>query len=125
MVSSKLNMSLRGKVFKQRYYRDINTLSICRPVLLSCNVQSEHVVAEEKLQTTILLEHFTLRLCRPVLLSGNFQSENVAAGKVFKQRYYRNLNTLSLCRPVLLSGNVQSEHVATPVNFQTTILSEP
>jgi len=46
-----------GKVFKQRYYRNINTLNICRPVLLSGNVQSELVVAGESVKTTILSEH--------------------------------------------------------------------
>jgi len=55
------------------------------PVLLSGNVQSEHVAAGERVQTTILSEHFTLRTCMPVLLSGNVQSEHVTAGKVFKQ----------------------------------------
>jgi len=36
-------MSQKWKVFKQRYYRNLNTLRICRPVPLSGNVQSEHV----------------------------------------------------------------------------------
>jgi len=44
-------------MFKQRF-RKINTLSLCRPVLLSCNVQSEHVAAGETVQTTILLEPY-------------------------------------------------------------------
>jgi len=43
-------------MFKQRYYPNINTLSLCRPVLLSGNVQSEYVDAVESFQTTILLE---------------------------------------------------------------------
>jgi len=47
-------MSQQGKWFKQRYYRNINTLSFCRPVLLSGNLQSEHVATVEKVQTTIL-----------------------------------------------------------------------
>jgi len=34
-----------GKVFKQYFYRNLNTLSHCRPVLLLGNVQSEHVAA--------------------------------------------------------------------------------
>jgi len=38
----------------KKYYRNINTLRICRPVLLSGNVQSEHVAAGESVQTTIL-----------------------------------------------------------------------
>jgi len=44
-------------MFKQRYYRNINLLSLCRPVLLSGNVQSEHVAVGESFQTTILSEN--------------------------------------------------------------------
>jgi len=47
-------MSQQGKEFKQRYNRNINTLSLCRPVFLSGNVQSEQVAAGERVQTTIL-----------------------------------------------------------------------
>jgi len=43
-------------MFKQLYYRNINNLRLFRPVLLSGNVQSEHVAAGEKFQTTILSE---------------------------------------------------------------------
>jgi len=50
-------MSQQGKVFKQRYYRNINNLSLCRPELLSGNVQTEHVAAGEIFHTTILSEH--------------------------------------------------------------------
>ena len=49
-------MSQEGKAYKERYYRKINTLNICRPVLHSDNVQSEHVVAGESVERTILLE---------------------------------------------------------------------
>jgi len=49
-------MSQQGNGFKQRYYRNFNTLSLCRPVLLSGNVQSEHVAAREIVQTKILSE---------------------------------------------------------------------
>jgi len=49
-------MSQQCKWFKQRYYRNINNLSHCRPVLLSGNFQSEHVAAVEIVQTTILSE---------------------------------------------------------------------
>jgi len=52
-----MNMSQKGKINKQRFYRNINNLSQCRPVLLSANVQSEHVAAEESVQTRILSEH--------------------------------------------------------------------
>jgi len=34
-----------GKMLKQRYYRNINNLSLSRPVLLSVNFQYEHVAA--------------------------------------------------------------------------------
>jgi len=47
-AKSKLNMSLQGKEFKQRYYRNPNILSLCRPVLLSGIVQAEHVVTWER-----------------------------------------------------------------------------
>jgi len=76
-------MSQQGKYFKQRYYRNINTLSFYRPVLISGNVQSEYFAAVESFQTTILSNFDILILCRPVLLSGNFQSEHVTAVKNF------------------------------------------
>ena len=66
-------------------------------MLLSFNVQFEHVAGKEIVQTTILSEHEKLKLCRPVILSGNAQSDYEVAGEVFKQRYYRNINIL---RPV-------------------------
>jgi len=47
-------MSERWKVFKQRFFHDINNLSICRPLLLSGNVESEDVAAGEIVETTIL-----------------------------------------------------------------------
>jgi len=50
-------MSQQGKGFKQRDYRNIYTLSLCRPVLLSGKVKSEHVAAGEIIQTTILSEY--------------------------------------------------------------------
>jgi len=49
-------MSQQWKVIKQRHYRNFNNLSLCRPVLLSVNVQSERVATVEKFQTTILSE---------------------------------------------------------------------
>jgi len=52
-----MNMSQQGKIFKQKYYRNINFLSLCRLVLLSGNVQFQHVAAGEMVQTTILAEH--------------------------------------------------------------------
>jgi len=78
---SSLNMSQQGKWFKQRYYRNINSSSICRPVLLSGNLQSEKVAAGEAFQQRYFLNINTLRICRPVLLSGNFQSEHFAGGE--------------------------------------------
>jgi len=50
-------MSQNGELFKQRYYWNINNLSISRPVLLSGTVQSEHVAAVEMFQKTTLSEH--------------------------------------------------------------------
>ena len=75
-------MSHQGKENKQRYYRNINTLSPCRPVLLSGNFQSEHVAAGKLLKQGYYRNLNTLSLCRPVLFSGKFQSEHVAAGEV-------------------------------------------
>jgi len=73
-------MSQQGKVFKQLFYRNLNNLSLCRPVLLSGNVPSKHVAAGESVQ--LYYQNFkTLSLCRPVLFSGNFQSEHVAEGE--------------------------------------------
>jgi len=44
-ITLNLNMSQQGKWIKQRYYRNINNLSLCRPELLSGNLKSEHVAA--------------------------------------------------------------------------------
>jgi len=68
-------------MIKQRYYRNINTLRLCRPVLLSGNLQSEHVAAGKVFNLRYHRMLNTLSLCRPVLLSGNFQSEHVATGE--------------------------------------------
>jgi len=54
-------MSQESNGFKKRYYRYINILSLCRPVLLSGNVQSEHVAEFERVETTILLEHYHIK----------------------------------------------------------------
>jgi len=51
-------MSQQWKVFKQQYYRNFSTLILYRPVLLSGNVQSEHVAAEVRIHTTILSEPY-------------------------------------------------------------------
>jgi len=72
-------MLQQGKVFKHRYYRIINNLSFCRRVLLSGNVQTEHVSAGERDQRYYRNIN-NLSLCRPELHSGNVQSEHVAAG---------------------------------------------
>jgi len=50
-------MSEQVKWIRQRYYRNINNLSPCRPVLLSGNVQSEHVAGGERIKTKILMEY--------------------------------------------------------------------
>jgi len=54
--NTNLNMSQQWKGYKQRYYRNLNNLNLCMPVLLSGNIQSEHVAAVESVQTKILLE---------------------------------------------------------------------
>jgi len=71
-------MSQQRKLFKERDYRNVNTLSICRPVLLSGNVQSEHVEAVRMVQRT------NLSLCMSVVLSGIFRYEHVAVGEIFQ-----------------------------------------
>jgi len=68
-------------MFKQRYYRNINTLNIFRLVLLSGNVQSEYVAAGEVLKQRYYQYNKSLSFCKPVLHSGNFQSEHFAAGE--------------------------------------------
>ena len=73
---------LRGS--KQRYYRNINILSLCMPVLHSGNFQSEHVAAGKSVQITILSVIHTLSFYTPVLHSGNFQSEHVTAVELFQ-----------------------------------------
>ena len=72
-------------MFKQRYYRKINTLNLCRPVLLSGNVQSEHVAEVEMVKQRYNCNTNSLSHCRRVLLSGNVQSEHVAQGKCFNE----------------------------------------
>jgi len=47
-------------MFKQRYCRNINILSLGRAVLLSGNVQSEHVAAGERVQTNDIIGTITL-----------------------------------------------------------------
>ena len=70
-----------GKVFKERYYRNHDTLMFCRPVLLSGNVQRP---AEERFQQRYYRKLKSLRLYRPVLLSGNVESQDVAAVVMFQ-----------------------------------------
>jgi len=50
-------MPQQGKSFKQTYYRNINSLRLCRQVLLTGNFQSEHAAAAERFQTKILSDH--------------------------------------------------------------------
>jgi len=78
-------MSQQWIWFKQRYYRNINTISFCRPVLLSGNFESEHVAAGEGFKQRYYRNINYLSLCRPVLLSGNVQSEHVALGENFQK----------------------------------------
>jgi len=51
-------MSQQGTDFKQRYYSNIYTVSLFRPVLLSGIFESERVAAGESVQTTILSEYY-------------------------------------------------------------------
>jgi len=74
-------MSQQWKWFKQRYYRKNNNFILCRPVLHSGNIQSEHGAGGETFKQRYYRNLNTLRICRPVLLSGNVQSEHVAAGE--------------------------------------------
>jgi len=80
-VPSNLNMSQEGKVFKQRYYRNLITSSTCISVILSGYFQSEHVAAGKKFKQRYYRNINTLSLCRPVLLSFNVQFEHVAPGE--------------------------------------------
>ena len=49
-----------GKMVKERYYRNINILTLCRPVLLLGNVQSEHVAAGENCSSNDIIGTLTL-----------------------------------------------------------------
>jgi len=49
-------MSQQVKGFKQRYYRNINSLSFCNSVLLSGHVEPENIAAFGSVQTTILYQ---------------------------------------------------------------------
>jgi len=73
-------------VFKERYYRNFNNLSLCRPVLLSGKFQSEHVAEVVIFKQRFYRNLNNLSLCRPVLLSGNVQSEHVAAVEIVQIR---------------------------------------
>jgi len=55
-VKSNLNMSKQGKSFEQRYYRNLNILSLCRLLLISGNFQSEHVAAAEIVLNNDIIE---------------------------------------------------------------------
>jgi len=77
-------MSQRGKYFIKRYYWKIDLLSLCRPVLFSGIVQSEHVAAGKVLKQRYYRNINILSFCKPMLLSGNDQSEHFAAGEVFQ-----------------------------------------
>ena len=75
-------MSQQCKGLKQRYYRNTNTLSLCRPVLLSGNVQSDYVATGKVLKQRYYQSINNLIPCGPVLLSSNVQSVHVAAGEM-------------------------------------------
>jgi len=72
-------MSQQCKGLKQRYYRNTKTLSLCRPVLLSGNVQSDYVATGKVLKQRYYRNFNILSLFWLVSLSGNVQSEQIAA----------------------------------------------
>jgi len=75
-------MLQQGKGLKQLYYRNLYSLSLCRPLLLSGNVQTEHVaLGGKKFKQRYYWNLNNLSLCRLVLLSGIVQSEQVLAGE--------------------------------------------
>jgi len=74
-------MSQQGKVFRQQYYRNLNTLRLCRPVLLSGNFESVHVGAGEVFSQRYYRNLNNLSLCRSMLVVGNLQSKHVVAGE--------------------------------------------
>jgi len=53
-------MLQQGKYFKQLYYRNLNTLSLSSPVLLSGNVQSEQFAAGESVHINDIIGPLTL-----------------------------------------------------------------
>jgi len=53
-------------------------------VLLSGNIQSQHVAVGEAFKQQYYRKLQLLKFCSPVLLSGNLQSEHVAAGEGFQ-----------------------------------------
>jgi len=78
-------MSQQGKAFKQRYYPKINTLSLCRPELLSSNanliISQQGKVFKQRYYRNIN----KLIPCRRVLLSDNLQSYQVTAGEMVQK----------------------------------------
>jgi len=78
-------MSHQWKVFKQRYYGNLNILSLYRPFLLPGNFQSEHVAGVENFKQRYYRNFNTLSVFRPVLLSSNSESEYVAAVEMFQR----------------------------------------
>ena len=125
-LTTNLNMSQEGRVFKQRCYLKFNNLSLRRQVLLSGNVQSEHVAEGENCSNNYITGTLTIQASVGQCYFQVTSNLNMPQqGKCFKQRYYQNIDTFSMCGPVLLSGNDQSENFATGESFHTTILSEP
>jgi len=121
-VTSNLNRSQQLEWYKQRYDRKVIASFLCRPVLLSANVQSKQVAAAGSVQKNVIIAKLThyssVGQCYSQVMSNLNRSQQLEG---FKQRYNRKANALFLCRPVLLSGNVQSEQVAAAGRLQTTI----
>ena len=74
-------MSLQGKVYKQRYYLNINNLSLSSQgyfqVTSNVNMSPQGKGFIQRYNRNLN----NLSLFRPVLLSGYFQSEHVATGE--------------------------------------------
>jgi len=77
-------MSQQEKVFRQRYYRNINTLASVGQsyfqVTSNLHMSQHWKVFKQRYYRNLN----ALSRCRPVLLSGNIQSQQVTAGETFQ-----------------------------------------
>jgi len=77
-------MSQKSNLFKQRYYRNINTLAFVGQYYLQVTSNLNMSKQGKVFKQRYYRNRNNLRLCRHKLLSGNFQSEHVAAGESFQ-----------------------------------------